>query len=196
MKYQQIIFGQEINSPMKNTFKLIIALVAVIGFSFAACDNGSTDSGGDPYVDFNTHVSTLDPSSNPNLTAYGINGSAWEFIKNTAGGTYNGYWKDPPPNDGDTNVIFTGTTKAKYDALKALAVGTYDMEPYQPVGKWPGNTDELTLNGLTAIMYKEKSGTGGFLLVYSAGGSHALLRDGMPIPSGVIYISFDSDVTD
>ena len=27
---------------MKNTFKLIIALVAIIGFSFAACDNGSS----------------------------------------------------------------------------------------------------------------------------------------------------------
>jgi hypothetical protein len=33
---------------MKNFIKLlgIIALVAVIGFSFASCDNGSTDSGG------------------------------------------------------------------------------------------------------------------------------------------------------
>jgi hypothetical protein len=33
---------------MKNTFKLfgIIALLAVIGFSMAACDNGTTDAGG------------------------------------------------------------------------------------------------------------------------------------------------------
>ncbi|MCL1929425.1 MAG: hypothetical protein FWG07_11625 [Treponema sp.] len=34
---------------MKKTIKLIIALVAVIGFSFAACDNGSTSSGGKSY---------------------------------------------------------------------------------------------------------------------------------------------------
>ena len=33
---------------MKNTIKLlgIIAIVAIIGFSFAGCDNGSTDTGG------------------------------------------------------------------------------------------------------------------------------------------------------
>ena len=168
----------------------IIAIAAMIGFSLAAC--GDDGGGGNQYADFNAVIATLTPGDPPNEELTPFNGislsSIWSTIKSTAGGNYRGWGKDGT----DLEVIFTGTTKAKYDALKTMATDGNMVDYTSNVF----GVSEFTSNGLTGKVYKDDDTVLGFVLVYSSGGSHPNLADGIAIPSGVIYISFDTDVTD
>ena len=174
---------------MKNALKLfgIIALAALIGLSMTACGGGG-DGGDDEDITFEDALEMLVEADPPShyLTSVGLDEPKWAAIKAaaiTGGGTYRGYYYD-----GDIDVIFTGATIAGYDAVKVWATGVGGM-----VMNWPA---EQSGGGLKAIEYKATGGDNGFLLVHSTGGSNAQLLDGMHLPLGTIYMSFDPDITD
>ena len=79
---------------MKNTIKVLgfIALVAVIGFSFTACDDddGNNNNGGNP---------TPTPTPTPTTPSYEVSGNNFKFT------AYQVY--------GDTMAALTGSTNAK-----------------------------------------------------------------------------------
>jgi hypothetical protein len=120
---------------MKNTIKLfgIIAFVAVIGFTFAACDDGKSGNGG-------------------NNGAGGLNGTAWEHVLPDAGGvltmtftsnntftiTYPG---GAPPANGTYTV--SGST------LTATVDGT------TIIGTIYGNSMTLVQDGTTMVFTKK-----------------------------------------
>jgi hypothetical protein len=114
---------------MKKTIKLIgiIAFVAVIGFSFAACGGGGGDGGGDDGGGGKFNGQTLKggaPSSDI-LKKYGISESEIQKIFNTTAGRsvdtsdadYQGYYEFTESITSMLCFVWFNKKKARYDAL-------------------------------------------------------------------------------
>ncbi|MCL1812566.1 MAG: hypothetical protein FWG29_03485 [Treponema sp.] len=105
---------------MKNTIKLIIALVAIIGFTMTACDNGSTSSGGSSVLD---GLSAGTPS-NDYLVAVSLSGKDLSSIIGVAG--YQGY--EGNISEKWLDLLYSGKDSADVgtmqDAVYAITGGT------------------------------------------------------------------------
>ena len=126
---------------MKNFFKLfgIIALVAVIGFSTTACDNGNGDSGG----------------GGSSLNGTWLSGNKKLVINNTS---YTLWYNNAPEEKGEFNTnngsVTTRTTEVYFNntwlnQAQAISTGNYtanDFLPYNGTYVLSNNNETLTIS--------------------------------------------------
>jgi hypothetical protein len=138
---------------MKNIIKLIgiIAITAVIGFSFAACDNGSTNNGGGG--------GGGTPTPNTSLNGVWTDGTATVNINGNTGvitqlGTLDALWQDAVNKGyikvGDLHFSNLSKTGDRTWTGQRLAVSNYISVPNVAIGATTINcTITMSANGQT-----------------------------------------------